>query len=299
MNWLNCKIEVPHLTSFAARVAVRPPEVSADNCDLKNAIAEIRGPVCSLARTIPITTKLSWHDGENAFVGEIVDPCDWSTQLPMQYQLKIAFSNDGEPMQRLFGFRRLRTQGHSLFWDGRRWVPRGMHRNETRLDELEEMRSAGVTLVTTNPSDELCATASEQGVILFAKLPTESSLAKQAVTRLVRHPSVAALILPEAWLAEANSLSIDAGPNETRPILLQEVSALKQEEPPQTVCDGFLLNLTDLSEELIDWPAINQFSQPVILFRRSKDSNISESRNACDQLQKETIQHGDFAGYLV
>src|SRR5690606_24169058 len=62
------------------------------------------------------------------------------------------------------------------------------------LDVLDEFREAAAALVVENPSDELCAAASQRGVLLVADLKASADPAND-VRRLARHAAVGFVVL--------------------------------------------------------------------------------------------------------
>jgi len=238
----------------------------------------------------------------------VPDPCYWTPELPFLYSASIelvgaspanlASSEELEAskqiVQRLFGMRRLGAHQRKLIFEAAPWVPRGVVRERCDASELETARRASAVLVVPGPDDDYCRAASEIGVLLIAPLSGATEQVLSELRRLSKWPSVGiAMIdagqdLPAAVRRHAPNMllaaslgaasrgigRLESAPSWAHLVVRHARDATGRMEPPH--------------------PAL-----PEIVIRTPRETlDISAGRAACDRLQSELADAGQFAGYL-
>jgi hypothetical protein len=279
-----------------ARVYARLPSGEATaGCEL---VGRVVGPYCRWAQTLPAASRLvdraAGNDADALLAEAIVpDPCFWSDALPMLYTVEVQLRRSGATIASVelpIGFRGVGRRGRSLFREGRRWVPRGMHAASVlgeAGDELSAWRAAADVMAVEQPSDMLCASASQIGVWLVAIVDEPADALVAELCRLARHAAVFLIALPPG--AAATPAMRRAAPN----LLLAERPAFH--ETPQADCI-----LADAGDADAFAAAVRASELPVIAGRRlATPQTLAAARRACDALQRDMAAVGDFAGYLV
>lgn len=290
--------------------------------------ATLRGPQSSRATTLPVriavqTVAQQPEATATRLTGRVVltEPAYWSPELPMLYRLEGHLHADDKPVGILddtIGLRRLGVRGHSLWLDGRRWVPRGVTcAGPTTAEPDPQMQAAHrlglVAVVTLGLTDAVEAgvvnafweqrllEADRNGHPLFVRLnPGLSQQAtKQTVVALARHPAVLAVILPEPLVARA----VDFKPQAGTMLLAAEVATAN---PPPQSAPAIDLLLAHLP--INDTPAAS-WRQPGPLPALAWSSTGPQDRNGCDALQRTLASwrlagNGppatwDWAGFLI
>jgi hypothetical protein len=281
------------------------------DCELTGRVV---GPRCRWANTLPAGSKLVQvkQDGGTGYLlaeAVVPDPCFWSDEVPMLYDVHVELRRGGETIgraERSVGFRGVGRRGRSLFRQGKRWVPRGMYLDAvvtSERDDLAAWRAAPAVMVVESPSDAICMAASEMGLWIVADLEgfetstairtagQASSGTRTALARLSHHSAVFLAILPEGVSATQELRGL--APN----LLLAERAqsvAIVQVSPD---ADCVWLDANDLDAFAA---AARMTTLPVIAHRAlGATRSLSESRRACDDLQRDLAAIGDFAGYVI
>lgn len=253
----------------------------------------VRGPQCDYTRTLPATIPFrDLGPGATMLAQAVVpDPCYWSPSLPHLYQLHVELRHEGrtiDTFERLWGIRPLGPHGRDFLLAGKRWVMRGVRRDQVAIEDLPRWRETGAVLVQENPTEELCAQASKVGVFILALVEQEAAERNAYLRRLARFPSVAGAVLEGP--VDFESLRA-LTPNLLYGERVPAGSSLAADSPAAFVyCewDGAKLD---------DHPAIGK---PIVFARRvSATGELSDARAACDGLQRDLAPFGDFAGYVV
>lgn len=267
------------------------------------------GPRCRWAKTLPATSQLNETqcDVPGSLLAEaaVPDPCFWSDEVPMLYDVEVELRRGGEVIasaKRTVGFRGVGRRGRSLFRQGKRWVPRGMRVDSVVADErgnIELWRAAPAVMVGDRPSDWVCLAASQTGVWVVADLcgvgiedrgsrveritGMHEDCIERELFRLSRHAAVFLAVLPKGMTVTRAMRA--AAPN----LLLAER-------------DGDGGNCAWIcAEELTEGrTTLNSLDYPLVIERRlSVMMELAAARAECDRLQRDLAGIGDFAGYFV
>jgi hypothetical protein len=236
----------------------------------------IRGPFSDFAKTLTADFKLKSADSHGA-EALITEPCYWTPQLPMRYELCVDVSSTEKPVP--FGLKRFYCSGRNLTLESKRIVLRGISCESPTEDDLQLARQYETVLIVTDPTDETCEMASRLGVPLLVKTQNET-----AIERSAWFPAVFMLLTTaNQRLKPSSQVPIgeivkgsDPQPNSTVQAVFIELNS--GERPPAWVatCD-----------------------KPVIVLRKDPKAEISTARASCDRLQAELAPEFDLAGYFV
>lgn len=303
----NTEVFFGRATPAEARVYVRlASSVTQHDTALSG---KLSGPLCRYAQTLPLTVPfqvakgrvhtgaMQGEDGERSqtLLAEIVipDPCFWTPELPFIYRVQLQLRRGTdivETAERLVAIRRLGVRGRDLFFEGQRWVLRGVRMESTDWPDLTRWRDAAAALVVPNPSDDICEESSVVGILVVAELHGTVADIERELVRLARWPAVGLAI---AECTEPLGVEIRRrAPN----VLLGQRTTLgaidKSEWPHVAICDA---------SDLAQYSGCAQPTElPVIAERRLAQSlSPDQARTECDRLQSDLADIGDFAGYMV
>jgi len=303
----------------AADVAVGTQLAAAAGFTLRG---EVSGPFSVRGHTLPATsvfTPLSTAADDAISVAAdataisveamVPDPCYWSPRAPLQYRASLAVCDArGEVVQkRTFnvGLRMAGVRRSSFFFNGERWVLRGVvaetaalaefdnqpENRDALLEELDAWREAKTSLCircTGGPlPTALLEAASEQGVIVHALVDTPA-----IVPTLAQLRTYAAV----AFAAVRDSASLDA--STLRQVAPNMVLSQWLQPGDETAAWAQALFLDASSPELAG-PVAAAAELPVIAFRNTAQADLAAVRAGCDLLQRELAQSADCAGYVV
>lgn len=277
-------------------------ELSADS----RLSGELLGPFCRYSHTLPAKIRFADRGPGKTLLAEAVvpDPCFWTPELPFLYRatFQIVDKSGGAATvanDRPFGIRRLGVDGTSIYLDTRRFVFRGVRRDTAEVNDLKEARSTAAVLYVSNPGDDFLREASEEGVLLAVDLTSErgDSLPRSvgggdiadALSRLARFPAAAIVIL-NADVPFAKKLRLAA----RNTLLAQRATSVL---PPSLAAWAHVAwwEIDDPHEHRSSPPNV-----PIVVYREARETTtIGEGRRACDRLQAELADLGDFAGYFV
>ena len=290
---------MPHIEAFYGALTQSSARIYAQCPDLPGGGewslgGSVKGPVCEGVRTLPATAELV-DLGEGATLlarATMLDPSLWSPDLPARYELEIELLRDGqlvETFQRTIGLRQLGGDGRDLRWQGRRWVMRGVTRDEAGAAELDFCRAERTTLVIARPTDELLRAASLTGVLLAVEV--QSPELPATVRHLARWPAVGMIIAPNA--AEMFQDVDAAALNLLRAARINPAGTSSLAAWADVVF-GDASQPARLAEFAADCDL------PVVAERKlRRTSSLQAARAACDYLQRDLAPLGEFAGYVV
>jgi len=249
----------------------------------------IRGPFSSHARTLPSTFQFS-----DLGVGEtllarayITDPCAWSRQVPANYRVELQVHCGDKVVHELsaeFGIRDTHATGTSLKMSGKRTVLRGVGLQRAEFSAIEDWREHSAVILADEPTDSLCRNASEQGVLVFARLSGTDRL-EERLHRISACPSVAVVWIDDAPIDEPLT---DVGSN----VLL---AANIREKVNWEHADVIVWEVGDTIDD-----AALSIDKPLIAIRPlSEKMLLPVARAACDRLQRDLAPKYDLAGYFV
>ncbi|MCI0492914.1 MAG: hypothetical protein L0Z07_08255 [Planctomycetes bacterium] len=280
------------VTNVEARVYAQHPKVSTGGHIVLR--GRMRGPFCRHARTL--AAEIVFRDlgpGPTALAEAVVpDPCTWSPDLPHYYEADIE-AREGQRVvaeyHGMLGIRRLAVRGTSFVLDGRRWVVRGTRPAEVGDSDLSAWRRERLVMMAANPGDELCESASREGVCLIAELADDEA-SDETLLRLSRWPAVLMTVEPEVGL--------NHGAAAPRGLLAMRKLVAGEAPCPPGCSSVFVMgrdvtNTDRVSKRLTA-------CGPVIAERLSGPyGSLAVARAACDALQRDMAIQWNLAGYVV
>jgi hypothetical protein len=256
----------------------------------------VRGPESLVARTLPATARFRTLPPGATLLAEAVipDPCFWTPDAPFLYAVDLTVRRGHEAIEshhQLLGIRRLATSGKKLLFDARRWVLRGVVRDEIREAELAEWNAAGAAMIATNPDEALCEAASRQGVLNVAKIAAPPAAIATELRRLAKWPAVAMAIVDHG--VDESSL----GERPPRHLLIGERFARGEACHASAWAKVVLCETADPADVSARTAGCEV---PVIVIQsHSTWPSLEAARAGCDRLQRDLAAYGDFAGYCV
>ena len=270
---------------------------------------KLSGPFCRYSQTLPLTVPLHVIKGDpkvgllpagdgggpQALLAEVVipDPCFWMPDLPFIYRVQLELRRGTEIIdkaERVLGVRRLGVRGRDLFFEGKRWVLRGIRVGATDWPDLTAWRDAAAVLVVPNPSDQLCEELSQTGILVVAELQGTAADIATELARLSRWPAVGVAILK---CTETLGIEIRRrAPNILLGRRTKPGAAVEAEWAHVALCEA---------SDLARFSGCAQETRlPVIAERRTTQRlPPNAARAECDRLQSDLADVGDFAGYVV
>jgi hypothetical protein len=299
----------------------------------------LTGPECRFAKTLPAKFDFhDLGPGQGLLAEAIVtEPCFWTPDLPFLYRCTVELRMTGAGgaaeapvyssrsavmsphvehgihsaassrrsvrstlVERWFGIRRLGAIGRSLYLDGKRWVARGVCRDQADISDLAAAREASAVLRVGPPDNALCLEASHLGVPLLVNLDGDNRQLAAEIRRLGQWPAVFAIILdPAAAIStEHRAAARNALFAVTWPRLSETRGASLGETRPRVDWAQLAICPTDSTETFTE--AVRDCPIPAIAVRQiAATASIPQARSACDRLQFDMAPVGQFAGYLV
>lgn len=285
--------------------------------------AAISGPESVRSTTLPVRLPVRFTGQQEtsagtAFAGRVVltEPAYWTPELPMRYRIAGRLLADGQPVVRfdvLIGLRRLGVRGHSLWLDGRRWVPRGLVSGRATEPDLPGRLAAmdgtavaivelpaAATVENAPPLWGCLAEADRLGRPLILRLNEGSPAATvEGIARLAGHPAVMAVVLPANRVAAASEWKQRAGT-----MLL--AAELPGDQPPPAAPAGIDLLVVRLAADALPTDAWRiPAALPAVVWQSASEP----TRAGCDRLQaalagwrvagERLPADWDWAGFLV
>lgn len=254
------------------------------------------GPWCEYASTLAARIPLvPVSDGTKSLWRAIVpDPCFWTPEMPFLYRLEMELYRGAETIpchERTIGIRPLATRGRSLLLDRKAWVLRAARLPDTAKTLLAGYRKADLALVVSQASDQLCAEASQMGVMLAVQIAADADLRRE-LRRLSSFPAVGFAILGSHEAEEMNAAASAAG---SGMVMVQQLAQALS--CPLTCAKAILAPAVEAAKA-------EQFCEanhlPLIVERTAEPhASSSDARVACDRLQRDLAGTGQFAGYVV
>jgi hypothetical protein len=253
------------------------------------------GPYCRYSQTLPATIPfVDIGPGETPLAQAIVpDPCFWTPELPFLYRAKIEVRRGGsivDVIERPFGIRPLGARGRRFYYEGKPWVLRGAYQEQAHANELGDFRAAAAAMFVDNPDDELCSAASEQGVLLLARVLGDAATTLETVERLARHAAVGFIVIGDKMPAHANLRRL--APNV---VFVQQIDDFGHRASSWAHAGLCRLGRVDDRLEFLANTML-----PVIAFRPEPATlSIAQRRALCDALQRDMAGLSEIAGYMV
>jgi hypothetical protein len=262
---------------------------------------ELKGPICIYAKTLPAKLRFIDRSDDRWLLAEAIvpDPSFWTPELPMLYGAAIEVQlPDGtklrEQESRLFGLRRLGTIGKSIYLDQQRFVFRGISLPAMEPHDHAIARDTATAICVQSVTQSTCGSASQHGVLLIADgtswNPGKTEEIRRKVAAIARWPAVAIIILDD---------HIEFG-NELRRLARNTLFAQCCTDANSFVPRPWAHLIwwqVELVDEIRKPPPTDL---PIILYHcRETHATIQNGRAACDRLQAQLADVGDFAGYFV
>ncbi len=252
----------------------------------------LTGPTCLYAETLPATFSFVDRGPGNSLVAVAIvpEPCFWTPDMPQIYQAIVELRQAGNVVaraERIVGMRTLGATGRKLFYDGKRWVLRGAHRDTVAEAPLSAWREADTAMVARRPDEALCQQASRVGVLIVAEL---DSADVGEIQRLSRWPAVGMISLPTRAPLELGGLAHN--------LLLGERIPSGQ---PISAAPWAQLAICEIGEQIDLSRRAASCSIPLIATRASKGplESVTAGRAVCDALQRDLAGPLDISGYIV
>lgn len=220
----------------------------------------VRGPFCRFSRTLPTTHQIT--DGDAV----IVDPCYWTPSMPFRYEITLQVDGvDGITRDPTFlwGMRWCVPHKQDLRLNGKRFVVRAIQPKHLEFD-LSLLRELSCALMIDSPSDELCESASDLGVVIIDSSTESANLVRE----MNRHASVHFACTTTSTRSDVLSASYDAHSN------------------------SHIIVATEGNE-------MESGDRPTFVQRQIASGDITDMRRACDSLQRDLAKFGQFAGYVI
>ena len=249
---------------------------------------QLTGPYCQYAQTLPATIPLvDLGPGPSLLAQAVVpDPCFWTPELPFLYHARVELRSEGDVLdvvERPLGIRPLGSRGRRFYYEGQPWVLRGVHQPAASTSDVREFREASAAMFVDDPDEDLCAAASQEGVLIVANLRSDAASLPQSIRRLARHAAVGFIVLAD--LPDA------INPRTLAPNVVF-VQRLERSGQPTSPWASALL--CDDVEHLPASPL------PLIACRTENEvQSIAERCALCDTLQRDLAGSREVAGYLV
>jgi hypothetical protein len=282
------------LTVNRAYVYARLPLV--DDAGEWSLAGQVRGPRCLLAETLPLSVPLVDQGSGPTLLGRalISDPVFWTADLPAIYDVTVNLLRGGDVVasaRREVGLRPLGVKGRFLSLAGKRWVLRGVHASSTISTLPRHWHDAAACYVAEPPAAENSfAEASQFGSLAVAIVVGPADSIGQRLRELARYPAVALVVL--------DSLPADVKPRQLAPNLLLAQRVNRATEPNIQPW-AHLLWVENAEPASISRLAAST-ELPIIVSRQLQQPlPLAAARAACDALQRDLAEVGQFAGYVV
>jgi len=260
----------------------------------------IRGPSCRYAHTLPLRMLMRDAGPADSPLFEVIvpDPCFWTPEMPYLYDVRLEIKSGAEVVQshaQQIGIRRLGVRGCDLVFEGRRTVLRAVRVDspEGPLSDVELLLSmchaAPAALLVENPTDELCRQASQLGVLLIAVVNAMPVDVAALLHRLSQWAAVAIAVLPTSFV----------DPIIDRPRNLLLAQHLTEDDATDTADWADVALVDSANVETLARYAL-ETTVPILAYRPlAAAMSVAAARSACDHLQRDLAEQGDFAGYFV
>ena len=281
------------LTVNRASVYARLPR-PADDTGLRLTGA-ITGPRCFNTRTLPTTAHLCDLGAGPTLLSRalVIDPSYWSPDVPSIYDVTIDLRRGGKVLataRREIGFKALGIRNRSFLLQGKHWVLRAVCASSAKALLPREWHATSAAFVT-DEMDARLAEASQRGVMALVELRGDVSEIIGHLRILAMFPAaIIAVIrghLPRQFAIKgvAPNLLLAQPLDPIREFVLQPWAQVIWAETG----DANVLRELQTSIDL-----------PIVAVRHLRPPlPLDQARAACDKLQRDLAEIGQFAGYVV
>jgi len=185
------------LDSHSAQVYVKWPGHSDGELTLRG---HVRGPVTFRARTLPATFALQDLGPGPSLLAKatVSDPCFWTPGHPFHYEVVAEVCRGTEVIARaeqILGLRHVGLARGQLSWERQPWTLTGCRDVTTADAPWSAWRDQQAVRVVDIPSETLCQEASQEGVVLAARMDVGTIADPESeARRLGKWPAVALII---------------------------------------------------------------------------------------------------------
>lgn len=159
---------------------------------LNGARIDVRGPFCSIAKTLKTNTSFERFQEREVWRARIVDPCFWSPDYPAFYRIRIQVAE--QTTELICGLRRFGAKHGQLWLEGKRWVLRAAHQSHVPNATLQEWRAARLTMLAEDSPQTLLESAAKEGVMLVVDLDRQDW--SDRLRKAASWPAVAIAVVP-------------------------------------------------------------------------------------------------------
>lgn len=273
----------------------------------------LEGPRRGRDTTLPATARLQPTATPGNARAILTEPAYWTPDLPNLYRLEATIEVSDRPprsLDRLVGLRRLGVRGRSLWLDGRRWVPRGMH--VAGGADIDACKPPVLAAVVAEPDDRTLDRADEIGVAVLALVTASSTDPPTTIADRIMawsaHPSVVLAILPPDLPPDTLAKVLEDA-DSRRGTLLLAATVAGTAPPPPALPRGLDAIVVALEPEALPHDAWRPGTDvPLIAWRRGSAA-AAAGRTPCDSLQAALaswmtqgaggVAAWDWAGYIV
>ncbi len=291
------------LTVNRAQVYARLPLV--DDAGAWSLAGQVRGPRCLLAETLPLSVPLVDQGSGPTLLARalIADPVFWTADLPAIYDVTVNLLRGDELVasaRREIGLRPLGVRGRFLSLAGKRWVLRGVHASSTNSTLPRHWHDAATCYVAATltrrasegvpPVTDCFAETSQFGALAVALAADPAGSIEQRLRELARFPAVAIIV--------AHELPADLQARRVAPnlVLAQQLDGTAE---PNIQPWAHLLWMENAEPAAVSRLAAST-ELPIIVSRQLQQPlPLAAARAACDALQRDLADVGQFAGYVV
>jgi hypothetical protein len=263
------------------------------------------GPACEFAHTLAARIHFADRVNSDTVLSEalVPDPCFWTPELPFLYRAELDLQfRDGrcEKFEQTIGIRRFGARGPALYFEGKRFVVRGIGGHFALDGQLESkmayLRQTWTAAAVAWPTADLCELASRRGTMLIADLRVLGSTATPAAAADMAH-TIARWPAVVMAIVDPDSLPMIESQGPVRNLLIGQFLSPGEDVAPGNAVQIIFAEVGELADFA---RTIKQCDRPVIAVRRvAQPAKIEHARAACDVLQSELAPYGDFAGYVV
>lgn len=263
----------------------------------------LHGPHNRLARTLCATVPLEFAGDQGGLLARasLPDPCYWSPESPHLYRVHVELSRGDQVLaraERWLGIRPLGIRHTSLLFANKPWVPRGLAGSRLEAAAWSEWRAWGAAWYARDPDEDLCQELSWQGVPLVAELTTEESGLRAALQRLAGWPAAMIAILPEGipctdrHKACARNLLLCQRRGPAELVAAEARRAANPISAHVELIDARQGGALEGINEQVPWPRL-------IAASIGAHRLLEQARGGCDDLQRQQVARGPWAGYLL
>jgi hypothetical protein len=265
----------------------------------------LTGPECKFAHTLPARIPFMDRGSDGTLLAEAIvpDPCFWTPELPFLYRAELQLNSHQSVVERrdgIVGIRRLGVRGRELYFEGKRFVLRGIGAHFDSKDPSESdmafLRQSWTAAMVSWPDTTFCKLASQCGMLLIADLRTSGTEANHntaagTVRSVAQWPAVVMAIV------DAQTFPLIDVRGAVKNLLIGQYVCAEEWPPVDPKAQIIFAEIGDLSDLA---RRIGNCDRPIIAVRRlAQPAKIDQARAACDVLQGDLAKYGDFAGYVV